>query len=146
MKEIGKKCITKNHAHHYFGFARTEWKLFSKETPHPVKPLLYIFRVLLTGIYLMRTGEIEANLNNLNEVFNLSYIPELIERKVNGAEKENCRMLIWGVYRQEYERLEKELEIEFERSHLPEKTAAKDDLNDLLIRLRLKEIKAFAQK
>ena len=55
-------------------------------------------------------------------------------------------MLIQGVYRQEYERLEKELEIEFERSHLPEKTAAKDDLNDLLIRLRLKEIKAFAQK
>ena len=33
-----------------------------------VKPLLYVYRVLLTGIRLMRTGEIEANLITLNEV------------------------------------------------------------------------------
>jgi predicted nucleotidyltransferase len=55
LKEIGKRCVTKNHAHHYFGFARTEWKLFEKEHVPRVKPLLYIFRVLLTGINLMQT-------------------------------------------------------------------------------------------
>ena len=79
--------MAKFHAHHYFGFARTEWKLFEKENPPRVKPLLYIFRVLLTGIHLMQTGEIEANLVKLNEVFNIKYVPDLIERKITGKEK-----------------------------------------------------------
>lgn len=141
LKSIGKNCITKHHAHHYFGFARTEWKLFEKENPHRVKPLLYIFRVLLTGIYLMETGEIEANLLNLNEQFKLSYIPELIERKVNGKEKGVLPEADLDFYGREYARLVVELENAMERSDLPEQPTAKDDLNDLLIRLRLKELK-----
>ncbi len=138
LKEIGKKCITRHHAHHYFGFAKTEWKLFEKENPHRVKPLLYIFRVLLTGIYLMQTGETEANLVKLNEVFKLSYLPELIERKINGAEKGSLPDADLEFYRREYERLVNELETAAEKSILPEKPTAKEDLNDLLIRLRLK--------
>ncbi len=140
LKEIGKNCITKFHAHHYLGFAKTEWKLFEKETPPRVKPLLYIFRVLLTGINLMQTGEIEANLVNLNQVFNLSYIPELIERKVNGKEKGILPNADLEFYRSEYERLTVELEKARDISNLPEKPSAKDELNNLLIRLRLREI------
>jgi uncharacterized protein len=135
--EIGKKCITKFHAHHYFGFAKTEWKLFEKENPHRVKPLLYIFRVLLTGINLMQTGEIEANLLKLNGKFNLSYIPELVERKVNGKEKGILPQADLDFYQKEYERLVRELENAQEKTHLPEKSLAKDELNDLLIRIRL---------
>src|SRR5258708_7343906 len=63
--------ITKHHSHHYFGFAETQWKLFLKESPRRVKPLLYVYRVLLTGIHLMRTGEVEANLVTLNEILSL---------------------------------------------------------------------------
>lgn len=141
LKSIGKKCITKYHAHHYFGFARTEWKLFQKENPHRVKPLLYIFRVLLTGVYLMQTGEIEANLLKLNEVFKLCYIPELIERKVNGKEKGILPEADLEFYGREYARLVVKLEKAMESSNLPEKPTAKDELNDLLIRVRLKELK-----
>ena len=137
LKAIGKKCVTKHHAHHYFGFSKTEWKLFEKENPHRVKPLLYIFRVLLTGIHLMQTGEIEANLVKLNEAFRLSYIPELIERKTGGAEKGILPEVDLEFYRKEYERLTTELEKASEKSHLPERAEAKDGLNDLLIRLRL---------
>ena len=67
LKAIAGGCITRHHAHHYLGFAETQWKLFQKETPPRVKPLLYVYRVLLTGIHLMRTGEVEANLVRLNE-------------------------------------------------------------------------------
>ncbi len=138
LKEIGKRCITQHHAHHYFGFARTEWKLFSKESAPRVKPLLYIFRVLLTGINLMQTGEVEANLTKLNEKFALPYLPELIERKTGGAEKGILPDADLGFYQNEYERLVLELEKESERSKLPDLTNAKNDLNDLLIRIRLK--------
>jgi uncharacterized protein len=71
LKHLAKSCITRHHAHHYLGFARTQWELFEKEQPRRVKPLLYVYRVLLTGIHLMQTGEIECNLNALNAQFRL---------------------------------------------------------------------------
>ena len=74
LKAIGSKCITRHHSHHYLGFADTQWNLFAKENPPRVKPLLYVYRVLLTGIHLMRTGCVEANLAFLNEEFRLPYI------------------------------------------------------------------------
>src|SRR5436190_7050808 len=42
LKEIARGCITRHHSHHYFGFAETQWKLFSREQPRRVKPLLYV--------------------------------------------------------------------------------------------------------
>jgi uncharacterized protein len=87
LKALATDCITRHHAHHYLGFVETQWKLFQKADPTHVKPLLYVYRVLLTGIHLMRTGEVEANLPRLNETARLAYIPELIARKTSGAEK-----------------------------------------------------------
>src|SRR5213080_4087617 len=87
LKAIAGGCVTKHHSHHYFGFAETQWKLFDKERPRRVKPLLYVYRVLLTGIHLMRTGKIEANLVTLNEEFRLPYIADLVAGKLAGPEK-----------------------------------------------------------
>jgi predicted nucleotidyltransferase len=84
LKQIARGCITRHHAHHYFGFAETQWKLLEKESPPRVKPLLYVYRVLLTGIHLMQTGEVEANLLKLNEKFCLGHIDDLIRRKLAG--------------------------------------------------------------
>lgn len=72
---------------HYFGFARTQWKLFLKESRPRVKPLLYVYRVLMTGVHLMRTGEVEANLLTLNETFRLPYIDDLVRQKLAAAER-----------------------------------------------------------
>ena len=137
LKAIAADCITKHHAHHYLGFAATQWKLFQKESPPRVKPLLYVYRVLLTGIHLMRTGEVEANFVRLNETAKLSYIPELIERKVVGPEKGTLAQADLAFYEQEYERLRSELEKAFEDSHLPETPSSTAALNDLLVRLRI---------
>ena len=87
LKEIARGCVTRYHCYHYLGFAETQWKLIQKDSPPRVKPLLYLFRVLLTGIHLMRTGEIEANLVTLNETWRLSYLDDLIARKRSGAER-----------------------------------------------------------
>src|SRR5207237_10240969 len=87
LKAIARGCITRHHSHHYLGFAATQWKLFNKHTPRRVKPLLYVYRVLLTGIHLMRTGEVEANLPRLNDEFMLPYVDELVARKLAGPEE-----------------------------------------------------------
>src|ERR1700722_11464012 len=33
LKEIAVQCITRHHAHHYLGFAETQYALFEKENP-----------------------------------------------------------------------------------------------------------------
>jgi predicted nucleotidyltransferase len=45
LKAASAGAITKHHSHHYFGFSDTQWKLFDKERPRRVKPLLYVYRV-----------------------------------------------------------------------------------------------------
>lgn len=139
LREIAVRCITKHHAHHYRGFAETQWKLFQKaDLPH-VKPLLYVYRVLLTGIHLMRTGDVEANLVRLNDEAQLPQIPELIERKIDGPEKGCLAQADLRFHHKEYERLTAELYDAHERSSLPEVAAGADALNDLLVRIRLQQ-------
>ncbi|MEO1404319.1 MAG: nucleotidyltransferase domain-containing protein [Cyanobacteria bacterium J06635_1] len=136
LKALAQGCITRYHSHHYLGFAKTQWRLFAKaETPR-VKPLLYVFRVLLTGIYLMQTGEIEANLVTLNEKFQLPYLSDLIEQKVTGTERGKLVSADQAFYKQEYERLVQRLEAAAIDTDLPDTTTADAALNDLLIKIR----------
>ncbi|MHB1426635.1 MAG: nucleotidyltransferase domain-containing protein [Gemmataceae bacterium] len=136
LKEIAAQCITRHHAHHYLGFAQTQWKLFEKENPPRVKPLLYVYRVLLTGIHLMRTGVVEANLIRLNETAKLPYLNKLIQRKIGGVEKERLTETDLGFHRSEYERLRDKLQQAHEESALPEAPRGSAALHDLLLRMR----------
>ena len=139
LMTIARGCITRHHSHHYFGFAETQWQLFLKEAPRRVKPLLYVYRVLLTGIELMRTGIVEANLLTLNDTFRLPYIADLVARKLAGPEKSKLEDADIAFHESEYQRLRAELQAAHENSSLPE--IAGDDtrsaLNELLVRVRM---------
>ena len=137
LKAIAVGCVTQHHRHHYRGFAETQWSLFRKESPPRVKPLLYLYRVLLTGIHLMRTGKLEANLIRLNETFKLPQVPELIARKTEGAEKGVLPEADLALHEREYHRLVDLLESSAESSVLPEAPTSRPALHDLLVRLRL---------
>ncbi|WP_165070955.1 nucleotidyltransferase domain-containing protein [Paludisphaera rhizosphaerae] len=143
LKAIAGRCVTCFHGYHYLGFAETQWRLFEKEQPRRIKPLLYCYRVLLTGIHLMRTGEVEANLVRLNEEARLSHVDDLIARKVGGREKETLEDADVAFHRGEYERLRAALEAAGRSSSLPERTDARPALDDLLIRLRMRSIEGF---
>jgi predicted nucleotidyltransferase len=137
LKEIATQCITRHHAHHYLGFAETQWKLFEKENPPRVKPLLYVYRVLLTGIHLMQSGTVEANLLRLNESVKLPYLDDLIQRKLAGKEKERLTEADVGFHRGEFECLRGKLEQAYQASTLPEAPSGSAALHDLLVRTRI---------
>jgi uncharacterized protein len=137
LKIIAQGCITRHHSYHYLGFAKTQWRLLTKEAVPRIKPLLYTYRVLLAGIYLMETGEIESNLVTLNQHYQLPQIPALIDRKLAGAEKSVLEHRDLAFHQQEYQRLCQQLETASSRSPLPEKPSAAADLNDFLVRTRL---------
>lgn len=139
--KLAKKCFTRHHAYHYLGFARSQKKLFDKDKEKRVKPLLYIYRVLLTGIHLMQEHELEANLPKLNEKFGLSYLPELIEQKVKGEEKGTLENADLEFHAREYERLVMLLEEEHDNSSLRDKPTCHDELDEMLRWLRRSTVK-----
>jgi uncharacterized protein len=104
-----------------------------------VKPLLYVYRVLLTGIHLMRTGVVNANLVELNDEARLPYIGDLIARKQSG-ENSTLEDADVAFHQREYQRLRVELQAAHDASHLPElpSDATRSALNNLLVRIRLK--------
>lgn len=137
LKAILPKTLTPHHAHHYFGFSRRKWADF-QEQGRTAKALLYTYRTLLTGIHLMNTGEVEPNLNNLNAIYHLPYIPDLIAAKLAGGEKGQLQEADVAFHQAEFERLTEMLREVQTNSSLPEHPGGKEELNDLLIRIRHK--------
>src|SRR5262249_18188233 len=78
-----------------------------------------------------------GNLVRLNEIAKLPYIPDLIARKVSGAEKGRLDDADLAFHEREYERLRGELEQAYDQSPLPENARGASAMNDLLVRLRL---------
>ncbi len=139
LKEIARGCVTRGCVRHYLGFAANQWRLFEKEEPRRVKPLLYVYRVLLSGIHLMRTGEVNASLPACNAEMRLPYVDELIARKTQGAEQSVLDGADVAFHRAEYLRLSIALVEAAEASSLPPEPTARAALHDLLLRLRLGE-------
>jgi predicted nucleotidyltransferase len=137
LRALAPQLVTRNHAYHYLGFAVNQQKLFQKEQQRRLKPLLYTFRVLLTGIHLMQTGAVEANLLTLNETFRLGYISELVARKLAGPEHGTLDEHEYTQFTGEMDRLIAALEDAQERSRLPAAPTCRDAINDLLVRVRL---------
>jgi predicted nucleotidyltransferase len=137
LKELGRGCITRSHSLHYSGFARNEWKLLEKRPS--LKRLLYVYRVLLTGITLMRSGNVEANLQTLNESFRLAQIPDLIAQKRSRTEWAEIADDL-SIHHREYERLLSELESAASESSLPDKVTSEAALNEFLIQTRLSSL------
>ena len=135
LVSLAPGCITKHHVHHYKGFALNQRKLFLQESPRRVKPLLYVYRVLLTGIHLMNTGRIEANLVTLNSERQLPGLEELIEKKT----MTNEQSAFDETTAQHHERLIDQLFVELEeagvKSQLPEAPSVRRELDAFLIRV-----------
>ena len=134
LRPIAEACITRHHYHHYRGFYGTQRKLIEKQSAKTAKAVLYAYRVLLTGIHLLRSGEVEANVLRLNESFTLSCIDDLIAMKT--AEKVAPADLDWPAHAVRLDKLETTLDRAFAESTLPE-DRDRNSVNDLLVKLRL---------
>jgi predicted nucleotidyltransferase len=130
---LAPRLVTRNHAHHYLGFATTQEKLFARTGE--LKPALYLLRVLLTGIRLMHTGQVVADLRELDAP---GYVPDLIAAK-RAAEHGPFPPAVAAALAKDVARLRGELEAARDASHLPEKPDpdAVKALHDLVVRVRL---------
>jgi predicted nucleotidyltransferase len=118
LRPLARRCVTRHHYHHYRGFLATQRKLLAKQEPKRLKGVLYAYRVLLTGIHLLRTGEVEAHLPRLAEEYRRPFLLELIAQK--REEKGAAHGLDWAFHEAQLRELEGVLDRAFAESSLPE--------------------------
>ena len=134
LQSLARTGLSKKLYRHYAGFAQGEWRDYQKVgVGKTVKRLLYLHRVLMTGIVLLNEGVVEANLLRLNERFGLDLEPLLAmkTRELADVEGEDTSYTaaIGGLFEQ--------LETAWKQSSLPEEVPNRAALNDFLVRLRL---------
>jgi uncharacterized protein len=136
LRALAQGSLNRTLYHHYRGWARGRWKSFTSEEPKRVKTLLYVYRVLLTGLHLLDNGEVEANLHRLATERGLDDVADLVERKRTGArtilEREEVER-----HAQQVSRLENAIGRAYEASSLPDVAPNLAEMNEFLIEMRL---------
>ena len=137
LQALARASLSKKLYHHYAGFAKGEWRDYQKPgVGKTVKRLLYLHRVLMTGIVLLREGVVEANLMALNQRFGLDLAPLLAMKTREQAEVSGddaaYTAAIAGLFAQ--------IDTAREQSPLPEDVPNRAAINDFLVRLRLSTV------
>ena len=136
LRALGRGCITRPVVRHYRGFARGRRKRLGEPNP-TVKHLLYAYRVLLTGVHVMRTGRLVMNVSQLNETFGIAAIDELVRRKREGSEKMALSAQEVRSHDGTLEKLERELMEAHDASELPDEPTSMTALDAFVVRIRL---------
>ncbi|MEU8179306.1 nucleotidyltransferase domain-containing protein [Micromonospora sp. NPDC049047] len=136
LVELAPLVLTRHHAHHYRGFAATQRRLFG--TSGELKPLLYTFRALLTGIHLMRTGRVVAHLPSLLEAEAApAYLADLIAAKRSAEHGALGDLVAAPVLARDLADLTARLDQAHHDTRLPPQPAGAAQLNDLVVAARL---------
>jgi hypothetical protein len=136
LRAIGRGCITRQLYHHYRGFANGQMKLLAQPTA-TVKELLYAYRVLLTGIHVLRTGTIEAHLGQLAARYPVPGLAELMARKTTGTERGALTADELPPHLVQLARLDADLAAAFDDCALPDAPTSLDALDDFVVRARM---------
>lgn len=134
---VPQGSIARHVYHAYAGYARGQWQMWQKETetgPARIKPLLYAYRVSLTGLHLLRTGEVNANLTELAPVYGFGHLRELVAAK---QQEKAALPLPMDEHNAALADLQEQLHDAYTTSRLPEKPTNRPALNDFLVRARL---------
>ncbi len=82
LRPIVRRSLSRRVHRHYRGFAQNQLRFLEREPT--AKKLLYVLRTTLTGIHLLTTGELEADLTRLMDRYGLADAAALVERKRAG--------------------------------------------------------------
>jgi predicted nucleotidyltransferase len=82
LRPIVRRTLSRRVHRHYRGFAQNQLRFLEKEPT--AKKLLYVLRTTLTGLHLLETGELEADLSRVMDRYGIADAAALIERKRAG--------------------------------------------------------------
>ncbi len=134
IKALASASLSKGLYRHYRGFAWGEWRDYQKPgVGKTVKRLLYLHRVLMTGIVLLTEGVVESNLPALNTRFGFDLAPLLAMKTREQAEVTGDD----SAYTSGIIALFERLDAARDGSALPDDVPNRAAINEFLVRLRL---------
>jgi predicted nucleotidyltransferase len=136
LQDLARAAVSRRFAKHYMGFFHGMCREHERSELPRAKTLLYAYRVALTGIHLLRSGEVVPNLRELAPRLGYPEALALVQIKVEGAEKGAVSPEIDARHRAAWPALEADLQAALERSPLPESAANEAACEDWLVDLR----------
>lgn len=146
LRELTLKALTKNIYKSYRGMAYYNYKKFITDTTDSyrfksVKKYLYVLRALMAGIYVLETGNIEPNIINLNKVFKIDEVENLVKLKKAKSE--------WTKEEFDYKTIDKIIDDLFQRidesylnTNLPDNNKdILEEVDKFLIKVRKQEMR-----
>lgn len=119
LQALARGAVSRRFVRHYQGYFRGMCREHERTSPPRAKALLYAYRVALTGVHLLRTGETQANLRILAPLYGYDDALSLIRIKTEGLEKGAVSPEIDALHRATWDRLERDLQAALEHSPLP---------------------------
>jgi len=122
----------------YRGMAEFNYKKFILGGRNTVKKYLYVFRGLMAGIYCLRTGLIEPNIEKLNKHFKIKEVNKLLDIKRKGLENEPLKDLEEGKLDSLIKKLFDKMDEAYIKCKMPEEPTDEEieEVNKFLISLR----------
>lgn len=136
LQDLFQPHVGKEFYFHYRGFLINQRRLVEKPEA-TVKECLYGYRVALTGIHLLKSGRLEANLPNLLEIYPQDEVAELIAEKQLSREHAPLSAGRKQRHLERLEQLQAELEAAHQASPLPPSGGAFEELNEYIVRVRM---------
>lgn len=142
LRALALAGLSRRFFRHYQGFFRGTCREHERAERPTAKGLLYAYRVALTGIHLLRTGELVADLRETAPQHGYEGAIELIAIKQAGIEHGAVTAEIDARHREAWARLASDLEEAHATSPLPEQPANAAEVSEWLCELRLRELTA----
>lgn len=131
LQAIASEMISLQLFLHYRGFYTSQVKFFHNQRDKHGRHLLYLFRVALSGIHLLETGAVVADLPSLARYHERVAVMELLREMEHHSEVRSLRP-----YLRELESLSARLDQMPNRARLPEQVAGRQAADDWLQGMR----------
>jgi predicted nucleotidyltransferase len=142
LRALAKGALSRRFYEHYRGFFRGICHEHQKGGERRGKPLLYAYRVALTGAHLLREGEVIGDLTELAPRYGFPEALDLAARKRASAEKVALTEAEDELYRAAWPRLAEALDAARASSPLPEEPQNRGAMSAWLTALRKRELAA----
>lgn len=87
LKRLAQGALSKRFVRHYGGFFKGCCRDHERAAEPYAKSMLYTYRVALTGVHLLKAGEVECDLERLTELYGFPEARDLMALKMEREEK-----------------------------------------------------------
>lgn len=140
LQALARGALSRRFHEHYAGFLRAMRRELERASEPTAKGLLYAYRVALTGIHLLRNGELEGDLSALAEPYGLPEVMALIQRKREASERVRLDPTELSLHAAKLTRIAEALDAAREESPLPETPTNVAACEAWLVEMRRREL------